>query len=63
MEKEEREKALKDLNDIQYTLFEDSMVLYEKRRMEAFWNDIAGLELLFRLSNAILEEDLMNSAA
>jgi hypothetical protein len=63
LEKEEREKALKDLNDIQYTLFEDSMVLYEKRRMEAFWNDIAGLELLFRLSNAILEEDLMNSAA
>ena len=47
MEREERVKALKDLNDIQYRLFEDCMTLYEKRLMDTFWNDIAGLALLF----------------
>jgi len=61
MEKEERAKALKDLNDIQYKLFEDSMALYEKRQMAEFWNDIEGLYLLFRLSNKILEEERINS--
>lgn len=61
MEKEERAKALKDLNDIQYKLFEDCMALYEKRRMDAFWNDIVGLTLLFELSNKILQEERLNS--
>lgn len=61
MEKEERAKALKDLNDIQYKLFEDCMTLYEKRRMDAFWNDIVGLTLLFELSNKILQEERLNS--
>jgi len=60
MEEEERTKALKNLNDIQYSLFQDCMSLYEKRQMDEFWNDIAGLNLLFSLSNKILEEELMN---
>ena len=57
MEREERVKALKDLNDIQYKLFEDCVTLYEKRWTDAFWNDIAGLALLFESSNKILQEE------
>ncbi len=60
MEKEERAKALKDLNDIQYKLFEDCMALYEKRQMNEFWNDMESLDLLFDLSNKIIQEELMN---
>ena len=60
MEREERVKALKDLNNVLYRLFEDCMTLYEKRWMDAFWNDIAGLALLFELSNKILQEEHIN---
>jgi len=61
MEKEERAKALKGLNDVQYKLFHDCMALYERGDMEQFWNDIEGLDLLFELSNKILQEEHMNS--
>ena len=61
MQKEERARALKALNDIQYELFQHSMVQYEKGGMNEFWNDIENLDILFRLSNKVLEEDLMNS--
>ncbi len=30
--------------------------------MDEFWIDIENLDILFGLSNKILEEDLMNSA-
>lgn len=61
MEKEERVKALKDLNDIQYNLFEHCIEQYEKRQMDEFWNDIESVDLLFGLSNKILQEDHSNS--
>jgi len=56
LQKEERIKALKDLNDIQYNLFEHCMAQYEKGQMDKFWNDIDSLDLLFGLSNKILKE-------
>lgn len=59
MQKEERAKAIKDLNDIQYELFDHCMTSYEKRRMDEFWNDIESLDLLFGLSNKIVEEELL----
>ncbi len=39
------------------------MVQYERGRMDDFWNDIVDLDVLFSLSNKILEEDLMESAS
>jgi len=39
------------------------MAQYERGRMDEFWNDIEHLDILFRLSNKILEEDLMDSAS
>jgi hypothetical protein len=56
MEKEEHVKTLRDLNDIQYNLFEHCIEQYEKRQMDQFWNDIESLDLLFGLSNKILQE-------
>ena len=56
MQEEERVKAIKDLNDIQYIMFEDCMVAYEKGQMDAFWSGIESLNLLFDLSNKILKE-------
>lgn len=56
MQKEERAKALKDLNDIQYKLFGHCITKYEKGQMDEFWNDIESLDLLFGLSNKILQE-------
>jgi len=56
MQEEERVKAIKDLNDIQYIMFEDCLVAYEKAQMDAFWSGIESLNLLFDLSNKILKE-------
>ncbi len=63
LQKEERARALSALNDIQYMLFEDCFAQYEKGHMNEFWDDIENLHILFGLSNRVLEEDLMNSAA
>jgi len=63
VQEEERDKALKGLNDIQYNLFQHCIAQYEKGRMDEFWNDIVDLDILFNLSNKILEEDLMNSSS
>lgn len=63
VQEEERKEAIKGLNDIQHTLFESCIAQYEKGRMDEFWNDIVDLDVLFSLSNKILEEDLMDSAS
>jgi hypothetical protein len=63
VQEEERKRAIKGLNDIQHSLFEDCMAYYEKGRMDEFWNDIEHLDILFTLSNKIVEEDLMDSAS
>lgn len=60
---EERKEAIEGLNDIQYRLFKQCMAQYEKGRMDEFWNDIVDLDILFNLSNKILEEDLMDSSS
>ena len=62
VQKEERVRALKGPNDIQHELFQDCMAQYEKGRTDECWIDIENLDILFGLSNKILEEDLMNSA-
>ena len=63
MQEEEREKAIKGLNDIQYNLFQHCMTQYEKGRMDEFWNYIEHLDILFNLSNKVLEEELMDSSS
>jgi hypothetical protein len=63
VQEEERKEAIKGLNDIQHTLFQDCMAYYEKGRMNEFWNDIVDLDILFSLSNKILEEDLIDSSS
>ena len=60
VQEEERKRATKGLNDIQHILFEHCMGQYEKGRMDEFWNDIEHLDILFTLSNKILEEDLID---
>jgi len=63
VQEEERKRAIEGLNDIEHILFEHCMAQYEKGRMDEFWNDIVDLDTLFKLSNKILEEDLMDSAS
>jgi hypothetical protein len=60
LQEEERKKALRDLNDIQYIMFEHCIAQYKKGKMDEFWNDIESLDVLFGLSTKILEEELMN---
>ncbi len=60
MQKEERSKAIDDLNGIQHSLFEHCVTAYGNKRMDEFWNDIEGLDVLLGLSNKMIDEDLID---